>query len=212
MKGDKIALSLLIVCEANVCRSPTAEFILSTKLPNARVESAGLLAVAGKPSCEFARSELKQNFGTVGEEWEQFTDTFRSRTLRHVDIADFDLVLGATREIRSEMARLYPALRDRFFTLREATALLGYERSRPNAAESPATRMNESRGSVPVLSQRRFGRRTPSDHPFDISDGHLLRRHRHLATLLLVDSTAKSLAEALTPAHPEPWPAGALES
>ena len=38
---------VLVVCVGNICRSPTAEFLLKRALPGKRVESAGLGALVG---------------------------------------------------------------------------------------------------------------------------------------------------------------------
>jgi len=44
--------SVLVVCAGNICRSPTAEYVLKSKLQgkNVAVSSAGLTALEGKPA------------------------------------------------------------------------------------------------------------------------------------------------------------------
>jgi len=44
--------SVLVVCAGNICRSPTAEYVLKSKLKgkNVAVSSAGLTALEGKPA------------------------------------------------------------------------------------------------------------------------------------------------------------------
>lgn len=44
--------SVLVVCAGNICRSPTAEYVLKSKLEgkNIEVSSAGLTALEGKPA------------------------------------------------------------------------------------------------------------------------------------------------------------------
>ena len=44
--------SVLVVCAGNICRSPTAEYVLKSKLEgkNVVVSSAGLTALEGKPA------------------------------------------------------------------------------------------------------------------------------------------------------------------
>lgn len=44
--------SVLVVCAGNICRSPTAEYVLKSKLAgkNVAVSSAGLTALEGKPA------------------------------------------------------------------------------------------------------------------------------------------------------------------
>ncbi|KWI26353.1 hypothetical protein WT71_19930 [Burkholderia stagnalis] len=52
--------SILVVCHANLCRSPLAEAILRRALPRVRVSSAGINARIGVPAaqlaCEAARA------------------------------------------------------------------------------------------------------------------------------------------------------------
>jgi len=52
---------VLVVCVGNICRSPTAEFLLRHRLQNDRivVESAGLAALAGNPIDPTAGSLLE---------------------------------------------------------------------------------------------------------------------------------------------------------
>ena len=52
---------VLVVCVGNICRSPTAEFLLRHRLQNDRivVESAGLAALAGNPIDPIAGSLLE---------------------------------------------------------------------------------------------------------------------------------------------------------
>jgi len=51
---------VLIVCVGNICRSPTAEFLLRHRLQgrDLQVESAGLAALAGRPIDPFAEAVL----------------------------------------------------------------------------------------------------------------------------------------------------------
>lgn len=51
--------SVLVVCHANICRSPMAEALLRRQLPNVAVGSAGIQAIVGAPAdsqaCDVAR-------------------------------------------------------------------------------------------------------------------------------------------------------------
>ncbi|MCI4181712.1 protein tyrosine phosphatase, partial [Dickeya dianthicola] len=42
--------SILVICEGNICRSPTGERLLQQVLPGKTVVSAGWRAMAGKPA------------------------------------------------------------------------------------------------------------------------------------------------------------------
>lgn len=41
---------ILIVCMGNICRSPTAEYLLKARLPNHEIASAGIGALVGYPA------------------------------------------------------------------------------------------------------------------------------------------------------------------
>ncbi|MCF2908836.1 low molecular weight phosphotyrosine protein phosphatase [Pseudoalteromonas sp. DL2-H2.2] len=55
--------SVLMVCAGNICRSPTAEYVLRNKLEgrNIKVSSAGLTALVGKPADRLAQELAAQN-------------------------------------------------------------------------------------------------------------------------------------------------------
>jgi protein-tyrosine phosphatase len=55
--------SILVVCAGNICRSPTAEYILKDKLVGKSIEvaSAGLTALVGKPAETTALEIARQN-------------------------------------------------------------------------------------------------------------------------------------------------------
>ena len=45
---------ILVVCVGNICRSPSAEYLLKSLLPNKEIASAGLGALVGKPADKLA--------------------------------------------------------------------------------------------------------------------------------------------------------------
>ncbi|HCV02431.1 MAG TPA: phosphotyrosine protein phosphatase [Pseudoalteromonas sp.] len=53
--------SVLVVCAGNICRSPTAEYVLKSKLQGKKisVSSAGLTALEGKPADAMAQKMTK---------------------------------------------------------------------------------------------------------------------------------------------------------
>ncbi|TMP36635.1 low molecular weight protein-tyrosine-phosphatase [Pseudoalteromonas rubra] len=55
--------SVLMVCAGNICRSPTAEYVLKSKLEGRaiRVSSAGLTALVDKPADQLAQELAAQN-------------------------------------------------------------------------------------------------------------------------------------------------------
>jgi len=110
---------VLVVCVGNLCRSPLAERLLRVRLadaPHVRVTSAGTRAVAGAAMDARAAAELDRLGGDpLG---------FEARQLTADLVSDADLVLTATRELRTQVVELAPAALKRTFTLRELAALL----------------------------------------------------------------------------------------
>lgn len=53
--------NILVVCVGNICRSPTAEFLLRRALPDRNVSSAGLAALVGYDMEAMARAVAEEN-------------------------------------------------------------------------------------------------------------------------------------------------------
>jgi protein-tyrosine phosphatase len=109
------AFAVLLVCTGNVCRSPTAEYLLSTRysaLPM-NFSSAGTGATAGQPmqpqALEVA-AELGAGLAMASH---------RARQLTAEMIADADLVIAMARDNRRQIAQLSPSASRKMFTLRE---------------------------------------------------------------------------------------------
>ena len=110
---------VLVVCLGNLCRSPLAERLLRLRLadePGVRVSSAGVRAVVGAPMDASAALELSRLGGDPSD--------FVARQLTADLVTDADLVLTATRQLRSQVVELAPTALRRTFTLRELAALL----------------------------------------------------------------------------------------
>jgi protein-tyrosine phosphatase len=112
------AFRILFVCIGNVCRSPLGERLLAQRLPADRFEvsSAGVGAMVGEPMSPEAAVHLEPYGATPGE--------FRARQLTATMMRESDLVLTATREIRSRVLEEEPVALRRTFTVREFAALL----------------------------------------------------------------------------------------
>ena len=52
---------ILFVCVGNICRSPMAEVILRTNIPNLKVSSAGMSALVGQPMATNSKAVLLEN-------------------------------------------------------------------------------------------------------------------------------------------------------
>lgn len=115
--NDATPLRVLLVCEANQCRSPAAEYLLRWELEarglteGIEVASAGLRAAEGIPM-DPTMAELVAARGPDPV-------TFRSRWLTDQEIERSGLVLTATREQRSSVLERVPLALRRTFTLLE---------------------------------------------------------------------------------------------
>jgi protein-tyrosine phosphatase len=112
------AFRVLFVCIGNVCRSPLGERLLAARVADRDVEvsSAGVGAMVGSPMAPEAAVHLEAYGGTA--------DGFVSRQLTPAMVDQSDLVLTATKAIRSRVLEDSPAALRRTFTVLELAALL----------------------------------------------------------------------------------------
>src|SRR3954454_1378819 len=108
-------MSVLVVCTANVCRSPLAARLLSASL-DVPVLSAGARAVPGLPACptstSFADHAAQSDHASV--------------LLEAGHVRSASLVLGAAREHRSAAIALVPNAQRKAFTLLQAARLAAW--------------------------------------------------------------------------------------
>ncbi|SFR44940.1 protein-tyrosine phosphatase [Pseudidiomarina maritima] len=95
---------ILVVCLGNICRSPTAQFLLQHHLPNKTIHSAGITAMVrdgkGHDMDKTAREiAAKNGFEFPKHEAQQLT-----REL----IGHYDLILVMENKNRSHIANRYP--------------------------------------------------------------------------------------------------------
>jgi protein-tyrosine phosphatase len=109
---------VLFVCIGNVCRSPLGQHLLAARLPTDRFEvsSAGVGALVGEPMNPEAAVHLEPHGITA--------EAFAARQLTPGIVEDSDLVLTATRAIRSRVLEDSPRALRRTFTVLEFAALL----------------------------------------------------------------------------------------
>ncbi len=130
------AISILFVCTGNLCRSPTAQFLLATELggphPGSgagltdsrhqlpahyyQLSSCGTRTVPGLPMDELSAAELRRRGHDPSD--------FRSTQLTESRVAAADLILTATRSHRSLVLEREPRGLGRTFTMLEFAALL----------------------------------------------------------------------------------------
>lgn len=100
---------VLVVCVGNICRSPMAEGIARAVFPDARVGSAGLGALVGRPAEPFA-CELMSERGID-------ISGHRARQITPGMIRDAELILAMETWHVREIERLSAAARGRTFRL-----------------------------------------------------------------------------------------------
>ncbi|HEY3600017.1 MAG TPA: low molecular weight protein-tyrosine-phosphatase [Paraburkholderia sp.] len=101
--------SILVVCHANVCRSPIAEGLLARRLPHFIVASAGVAASDGQPADPLA-CEVMQARGID-------ISAHRSRRLDARLCEEAALLLVMELEQRRYIERCFPLVRGRVFSL-----------------------------------------------------------------------------------------------
>lgn len=201
-------LNLLVVCAANVCRSPLAEYLLAKgveSLPEFEghsVSSAGGTAQAGSGICV----RVGERLGVDGAD---FAAAHRSRMLTIDEVRRSGLVLTASKAERAAVARLDPSARSRTFTLREAASLAAAgpvgipDPTIDRPLEAFAAVIHARRGlTAPPPREAKQGffrrsKRTPVGDPLDIADGHVLGTRPHLHTLDEVAEAVDVLIGAL---------------
>lgn len=120
---------ILLICEGNVCRSPTAALLLDRWLAGSEpaqfiVESAGTRALVGKQIEPEAAAQLPRDIDT---------SPFRARQLTTEMVKSADVVLALDRRQRGLAARCYPKALHRSFTLREFGRMASYRARHPEA-------------------------------------------------------------------------------
>jgi protein-tyrosine phosphatase len=118
---------VLFVCIGNVCRSPVGERLVASRLPVDRFEvsSAGVGAMVGYAMSRYAADELRSYGGDP--------TGFAARQLTPQIVEQSDLVLTATRELRSQVLAEVPAALRRTFTILEFAALAEHVEGRTAA-------------------------------------------------------------------------------
>src|SRR3954447_9276888 len=199
---DAPAGTLLVVCTANVCRSPLAqrEFQRAFGSAGAAVLSAGTRAGNDWAMCPVSASALADDPADRA-----FAEAHRSHLLSKEAVLAADLVLTMERAHRSAVAQLAPGSQSKVFTLREAEGLRGSRAGR--AAPPPADfaalarALHSVRGFAPLPAEppkrRWFQRAVEPEDPLTIVDGHGLDDGRHEAAVHAVRATAEGVAVAI---------------
>ncbi|MDP2562100.1 low molecular weight protein-tyrosine-phosphatase [Psychrobium sp. 1_MG-2023] len=103
--------SILVVCAGNICRSPTAEYLLKDKLTDSHinVSSAGLTALVDKGAEPTASSIAQSNNIDMSPH--------KGRQLNSALIAENDLILVMEERHLTDLLGQYPQARGKTFLL-----------------------------------------------------------------------------------------------
>ncbi|MFL6135463.1 MAG: hypothetical protein ACJ72A_21850 [Nocardioidaceae bacterium] len=182
---------ILVVCLGNVCRSPLAEHLLRERMSallggeggsGVEVSSAGVRAMVGEPMNEYAEAELRRLGGDP--------TGFTARQLTASAATQADLVLTATRALRSRVLEEAPRALKRTFTFREFAALVRSDMVADRRVEGASDLVNRAaawRGSVAV-------------EEYDLADpiGRSPEFHREVADV--IDADCDVIARAVVAA------------
>lgn len=172
MTGPPEKFSILIVCTANICRSPVAEHLLRAELDayqsstNFTVSSAGIRGWDGSEMEPNVAAELRRLGGDPRE--------FRARAFTSQIGWAADLILTAGLEHRACVLQELPEALRRTFTLLEFAHLVSEVPSVRDAGGSPRE----------VVRRAAAARGAASIEEYDIADpfGGTLEGHRETAT------------------------------
>lgn len=202
---------VLVVCTANICRSPASATLLRREFAAAglsdvvEVESAGVSAVEGAPACDLSSAlvgEFVSRHYAGQEPIEPDVDAHRSRLVTTAMTQEADLILALDRSHRAALARIDPAARARTFTLRQAAGLsqvvAGYSEAGhvpPGAPPLPDPREDRLRWWVGELDAARGltavgASDEPSGlqwHPEDVPDPHVVGYQVHAPAIELAE-------------------------
>ena len=205
--------TLLFVCIANVCRSPTMQFMTAHHLDRLGIGSSWALASAGTAAhegdamCVTAAAALRRVPGGA-----DFAAAHRAQPLDAALVDEADLIMVATHLERPLLARLSPSARSRTFTMVEAALLAEAAVRRPRLPwreDEPLggllANMQAARGSIslperPALSQRllRFAHAPES---MDVRDVHSGTGGSHRHTLRDLRWASARFARAMAVLH-----------
>ncbi|MCZ2819107.1 hypothetical protein O2V63_02045 [Modestobacter sp. VKM Ac-2977] len=146
--AESPSFAVLLVCTANICRSPAAEALLRAELAAAddvEVASAGLTARVGSAIApEMANALAVPVTG------------FQARQVTSEVVGGADLVLTMTREQRAALVALVPAAVRRTFTLKEFAALVALAAGRARVSgASTRQRLSSATAEAPRFRSAR---------------------------------------------------------
>lgn len=188
--------SVVVVCAANICRSPYAAFLLQAAMPGLLVTHAGVSAQVGRGICPSVAERLEGLGGGP-----EFVAEHSSRRLGAADVAQASLILTSSEAERSAVAVLDPSARPRTFTFVEAAHLLRacVSSIEQDADMTAVVRLIHGQRGRAVLPEARLAswpwRRAA--HGVDVPDAHGPEHIRHATVWRAIDDAIPSIARSL---------------
>lgn len=103
--------SILVVCEGNICRSPMAQGLLASRLPQIQVKSAGCSALAGRCADPMAIDLMAERGIDIGGHI--------AVDLNIEQVRSAELVLVMTSEQRRRIEEIYPFAKGKVYRIGE---------------------------------------------------------------------------------------------
>jgi protein-tyrosine phosphatase len=180
--------TVLLVCTANICRSPLAEHLLRMSLPALgtetlpafRVESAGVRGWDGAEMDPLAAAELRRRGGEPGG--------FRARSFTVALGLDADLILAATADHRRVVLEEVPKALHKTFTLLEFAHLVSSVEAVHRAAAGPVDMVRRAAG-------RRGAARLDE---YDVTDPYGQPAAVHQQTAAVIENATRRIAAGLS--------------
>ena len=112
-------MNIMFICTANICRSSMAEWLFKKKIEEQKIKdmyvySCGVDATDGQMA--------SNNAIKVMEEYGVDLTKHRSTAIENSNIKEMDLILCATRNHKIIVTDMYPALKEKIYTLKEYVA------------------------------------------------------------------------------------------
>jgi protein-tyrosine phosphatase len=101
--------NILTVCVGNICRSPTAEYLLKQACPELKVHSAGLSAMVNHPADDKAQHCMSQIGINMAEH--------RARQINATLLKEADLILVMSQNQQNHIEKNWPFTKGKIFRL-----------------------------------------------------------------------------------------------
>ena len=162
---------VLVVCTANICRSPTAAGLFAARLgPTVEVVSRGVQAMHGAPMCARSADWLDSLAG-VGPSGPLGHRGHASAPLTLADVRAATVILTASPRHRSAVVALRPSAQVRTFTLAQAARIATWRAGQ--GARPPAGDVAERLlWLTEELDAHRAAGPLPGDDADDLPDPH----------------------------------------